>query len=104
MGMLNFFNKKNPVHKLERAVATETVKILTLKELGSLSFNPKNHITYIAAEICFAFATIPQFKNIPVKAEFQDFIDNEKNKETFIILFEGMNNYYKGIPDLNRAM
>lgn len=104
MGILKFFNRKNPVHELERTVAEETVNILMLNELKSLSFNPNNHISYIVAEICFALDTISQFKNISIKEEYKNFFDNEKKKEAFEMLYNCMHNYYKGLPNLNKAM
>jgi hypothetical protein len=104
MGIFSFSTKKNPVNDLERAVAKEASNVLTLNELRRLSFNPKNHISYIVSEICFAFETVPQFKNASLKAEYKDFFDNEKKKEAFKMLYDCMKNYYKGIPNINRAM
>lgn len=104
MGIFNFSNKKNPVDKLERTVSKEIGSVLTLNEMRGLSFNPKNHINYIVAEICFAIDTIPQFKNISIKSEYKDFFDNEKKKEAFGMLYDCMKNYYQGVPNLNRAM
>lgn len=105
---MNFLKKlfnttlKNEIHKLERVIAEKTTEIMTLQELKGLAFNPDNHMSFIVADICFHLDN--NLSDIELAPEYIEFISEEKSKEPFKIIYKYLDHYYKGDPDLNKAL
>jgi hypothetical protein len=69
-----------------------------------LELNQDGVICFVAAELLFLMETSPDFQSLVLKKEYFDFLESSKGKESFQRLHKHMHLYYKGEPDLDKAL
>jgi hypothetical protein len=111
MGLLNgLFNRKmlNLLDEITRKFETEEKKKVLLDSpflnKRQLVLNHNAIYSFVLAVFYFERIYNPLFKEVRLKKEYAKIIEEAKNNKTFQVFYNSMVDYYKGNPNLDKAL